>query len=234
MSDVSPTQGQESLAKPSVKAAPAHSYHSPILYSQFRGPFVYNETDEERKKREEDETKKSNFDKVREKAEREEAARKVAEAELEKFRQEKADREAKEKKAADEKLLQDKKFEELAAQREAEAKANADAAAAANKRADDLQAKVKAFEDQQEAELAEIVKAIPEDKRPPLDSVDPVSKRLQQAKYALSLISSAKPPIGGGLRPEKSTNARKEELLKKGINRLSPEENLELMEMSEA
>lgn len=236
MSDVSPTQGHESLAKPSVKAAQAHSYHSPILYSQFQGPFPMNmaETDEERKKREEDEAKQSNFKKVQMAREEAEALAKAEKARADEAERKLRDREAADKKAADEKLLQDKKFEELAAQREAEAKAKSDEAAAEKKRADDLQAKVKAFEDQQEAELAEIVKAIPADKMPPLDSTDPVAKRLQQAKYALSLISTSKPQIGAGVRPDKSSNARKDELLKKGLNRLSSEETLELMEMSEA
>src|SRR5687768_12550605 len=98
MSDaVSPGRGQDPIAAPSVNTAPALSTHRPSLFSQFRGPFLYNETDEERKKREEDEAKQSNFDKVRQKAEREEEARKAAEAERDVLRKEKQEREAAEK-----------------------------------------------------------------------------------------------------------------------------------------
>lgn len=82
--DVSPRPGHGALASHGVNA-PAP--FSPIT-SQFRGPFVYNETDEERKKREEDEAKQSNFRKVQE-------AREAAEAKAEKARADAAEQKVK-------------------------------------------------------------------------------------------------------------------------------------------
>lgn len=229
---VSPAQGQEPLA--AGVPASVHSPTSSILYSQFRGPFALNlaETEEEKKARE-DEEKKSNFKKVQEKAEREETARKKAEQERDALLKEKAEREAQEKKAAEAKLAEEKKFEELAQQKDAEAKAKGDEAAKEKARADALEQKVKAFEDQQEAELQEILKKIPDDKKPPLDASDPVSKRLQQAKYAFQLLN-LKPddPVGAGTRhkPDQSKKDRYQELLKKPFR--TPEESGELAELS--
>lgn len=233
---VSPAQGQEPLASPSVTKASDHSLHRsrPVLFSQFRGPFVYNmaETEEERLKREEaerkakeDEEKKSNFQKVKE-------AREAAEARATEAERKLKERVDADKKAAEEKLAAEKRFEELAQQREAEAaQARAEAAAEKAKR-EAAEAKVKEIEDQQEAELAELLKTIPEDKRPPLDASDPVAKRLAQVKYVISLLGSAKPekPIGGGIRnqPEGGPE-RKQQLLNKPT---SPTEAFELMGMS--
>lgn len=205
MPDVSPKQGHASLAAPGVTTAPAHSLHHssyrPTLFSQFRGPFLYNETDDERLKREEaerqakdDEEKKSNFKKVQEA--REAAEARAAEAEKKLREREEADR-----KAAEAKMAEEKRFEELAKQKEAEAADKAAEAAREKARADDLAAKVKAFEDQQEAELADILKGIPDEKKPPLDPSDPASKRLAQARYAQSLLDTGpKPPVGAGAR----------------------------------
>jgi hypothetical protein len=230
---VSPAQGHEPIASHVTAHAPSvHS--SPILFSQFRGPFPMNmsETEEERIARENKE-KQTNFDKVREKAEREEAARKVVEAERDKLLKEKADRDAADKAAADAKLKEQNDFKALADQKEAEAKAKSDEAAAEKARADGLQAKVKAFEDAQEAELAEILKTIPDDKKPrlALDTSKPVAERLELAKYAKSLI---KPdgPLGGGNRktPNPDKQSRLKELLAKP--RRTEEESAELAALS--
>ena len=213
--DVSPRQGHDALVPPNVIPASAPS-HLP-LFSQFKGPFVYNETDEERQKREEEEKKRTNFDKVREKAEREEAARKEAEAERDALRKEKADREAADRKAQEERLAQDKKWEELAAQREAEAKAEAEKARLANEKLTTAEKRLKEIEDAQEAELAELLKTFPEGKQPPLDAADPVAKRLQHAKYAKSLIATdPDDPVGVGAQGEKGKmQDRLKELIKK-------------------
>src|SRR5574343_550959 len=225
---VSPTQGQESLA--SHVTAPVPSDHSsrPILFSQFRGPFPMNmaETEEEKKKREDDE-KKSNFDKVREKAEREEKARKAAEAERDALLKDKQDREAKDKAAAETKLKEQQEFQKLAEQKEAEAKAKGDEAAKEKARAEAAEAKVKAFEDQQEAELKTIIESLPKDKLPPLDPSDPVSKRLSQAKYAQTLLETKKGPVGAGVRHDPKGGDRRKELREKSKKeQLSDEEAL--------
>jgi uncharacterized membrane protein YqiK len=238
MSDVSLKQGHASLVSPGVTAAPVLSTHSskPVLFSQFRGPFAFNmaETDEERQKREEaerqaneDEEKKSNFKKVQEA--REAAEARAAEAEKKLREREEADR-----KAAEAKLADEKKFEELAQQREAEAKAKADEAAREKARADAAEAKVKTFEDAQEAELVEILKGIPDEKKPPLDDTDPVSKRLAQAKYAKSLLESGKKPaVGAGVRKEVDASAqdRLTELTRKP--RRTPAETQEMLRLNE-
>lgn len=175
MPDVSPSQGHGSLAPLSVIQHPVpsshHSSKRPTLFSQFRGPFVFNETDEERQKREEeerkkveDEEKKSNFRKVQE-------AREAAEARAEEAERKLREREESDRKAEEAKLTEEKRFEELAKTKEAEANAKADEAAREKARADAAEAKVKAFEDQQEAELAEILKGIPEEKKPPLRAI---------------------------------------------------------------
>ena len=57
MSDVSPAQGHEPFALQSVIPTPAPYSHHPALFSQFRGPFIYKETDEECQKREEQQRK---------------------------------------------------------------------------------------------------------------------------------------------------------------------------------
>lgn len=236
--DVSPAQGHAPLAPSRVTRSPAPSPTGSMktLFSQFRGPFVYNETDEERRKREEEEQKKkddeqkqSNFRKVQE-------AREAAEARVKQLEEEKSQREEADRKAADAKLTEEKKFEELAKAKEAEAAAKGAEADAERKRADDLAAKVKAFEDQQEAELTELLKTIPDDKKPPLDQSDPVSKRIQQAKYAASLLGTKKPdPINGP--PRKQGDQTKEdrlaELKKKGYGRMTADEAMELAELSE-
>lgn len=245
MTDVSPKQGHASFVPPSVITAPAHSLHngSPILYSQYRGPHIYNmaETDDEKAKREEeerkakeDEEKRSNFDKVRLKAEREEEARKKAEAERDALLEEKRQREEAEKKAAEEKLAQEKRFEELAKQKEAEAAAKAAEAEAAAKRAEAAESKLKAIEEQQEKELTAILDTIPEDKRPPLDENDPVEKRLAQVKYAQSLLNvGPKPQVGAGARKGEGNGDRLKELLEAEKKRpLTQEETFELMSLS--
>lgn len=239
MTDVSPKQGHASLATPSVKTAPVpflhHSSH-PILISQFRGPHIYNmaETDEERLKREEeerkakeDEEKKSNFKKVQE-------AREAAEARAAEAEKKLREREEADKKAEEEKLRQNSQFEQLAKDKEAEAQAKTDEAAREKARADAAEAKVKAFEDQQEAELVEILKGIPEDKKPPLDDSDPVSKRLAQARYAQSLLDSGpKPPVGGGHRKGGGNADRLKELREAEKTRLLTEdETWEMMSLS--
>jgi len=239
---VSLSQGQDSIATPSVKAAHVPSIHSSTLFSQYRGPHIYNETEEARKEREEaerkkkeDDDKRSNFDKVRERAEREEAARKEAEAKLAALEQEKRDREAADRKAAEAKLEEEKQFETLAKQREAEAKQKTEEAATERARADAAEAKVKAFEDAQEAELTGLLETIPEEKRPPLDPTDAVSKRLQQVKYAKSLIDEKtppKPPVGG--QPPKGAKADAQTRLSELQAKANPtaDEVFEMMELA--
>lgn len=234
-SGVSPAQGYEPIAKPSVTAAPVHSLHRsrPVLFSQYRGPLAFNmaETDEERKARE-DKEKQTNFDKVREKAEREEEARKKAEARAEEAEKKLKEREAKEKQAEEDKLKQNQEFEKLAKDKEAEANAKAEEAQREKSRADALEAKVKAFEDEQQKELDALLKDIPEEKHPPLDPADPVAKRLSQVKHVKSLLDAEnpKPPIGTRPHNNTETSDRREELKKKNLNSLTPEESLELLE----
>lgn len=232
---VSPTQGHESIASHVTASVPSIHSSRPILFSQYRGPHIYNmaETEEEKKKRE-DEEKQSNFKKVKEKAEREEEARKKAEAERDALLKEKATREEADRKAADAKLLQEKKFEELAAQKDTEAKAKEAEAAKEKARADSAEAKVKAFEDQQEAELKAILELLPKDKLPPLDPADPISKRLAHAKYAQGLLSSGKKgQVGAGVKNDPKGTDRRTELREKSKKvPLSPEEAMELVELS--
>ncbi len=207
---VSPTQGNESLATPSVKTASAHSVHGsiPRLYSQYRGPVILNmadggaddeeilDTDDEATKK-----RKSNFKKVKEAREREKKRADDAEAEAAALRQEKAEREAADKAAADAKLAEQGKLKELADAKQKEAEEKAADAAREKARADAAEAEVKTFRDAQEAELQELLKTIPQDKQPPLDASDSVVKRLQQVKYAKSLLDTgAKPPVGGGAK----------------------------------
>ena len=96
------------------------------------------------------------------------------------------------------------------------------------------EAKVKAFEDQQEAELKTILESLPKDKLPPLDSADPISKRLQQAKYAQSLlIAGKKGQIGAGVKHDPKGADRRTELREKSKKEpLSEEEAMELVELS--
>lgn len=238
MSDrVSPDLGYGPLASPGVKMAPAPFAHSsiPILSSQFRGPFVYNETDEERKKRE-DEEKSSNFDKVRQKAEREEAARKKAEDERDALLKEKADREAADKKAAEEKLTADKKFEDLAKKKEAEAEAKAAEAAAEKARADKAEEELNKFREAQEKELASLLESIPEDKRPPLTDSMSVTDKLTHVKYVKTLLDSQTPADGVGKPPFKQDGKKGDRLKElQGFMKTRPlteEENLEYIELS--
>lgn len=232
---VSPAQGHEPIARQSVIPAPVHSIHrSTPLTSRYSGLLAYNmaETPEEKAAREEkerkekeDAEKQDNFKKVKD-------AREKAEKERDEALKKLKEREDADRKAAEQKLADEKKFEELAKTKEAEANKAKEEAAAEKKRADELSAKVKAHEDEQEKELAEIMKAIPDDKKPELDPADPVAKRLKQAKHVLSLISTEKPPIGGGARNNPNAATRKEELLKKGLNALTAEESMELMELT--
>src|SRR5207248_3245371 len=128
------------------------------------------------------------------------------------------DREEADKKAAEAKLAEEGKLKELADAKTKEAEAKSAEAAAEKKRADDLAVKVKAFEDQQEAELLEVLKDIPEDQKPPLDATDPASKRLQQAKHTRQLLGLKQDdPVGAGARHknELGKKSRYQELLKK-------------------
>lgn len=229
---VSPVQGHEPIAGRASQRHPILSSIAPYLTSQYRGLLAFNmaETPEEKAAREakeakekEDNDKKDNFKKVKEKAE-------SLEAERDQLLKEKKEREEADRKAAEKKLADEKQFEELAKTKDAEATKAKEEAAAEKKRADDLQAKVKEHDDEQEAELVEILKTIPEDKKPPLDPADPVAKRLKQAKHVQSLLSEGKPPIGGGARNDKKGTERLEELKKKDKNRLTADEAMELME----
>lgn len=234
---VSPTQGHESIATPSVNTAPALYTHSsrPVLFSQYKGPRIYNmaETDEERQKREEaerkakeDEEKRSNFQKVKE-------AREKAEAERDALLKEKAEREAADKKALEDKLAAENKFEELAASREKEANDAKAEAAAARAEADQAKAKLKEIEEKQEEELKTLLASIPEDKRPPLDATDHVSKRLSQVRYVLTLLGKEPKPAVGTTPsrgdPSGDKAARLKEL--KAKPHLTTDESFEMLEL---
>jgi len=206
---VSPPQGKEALDPQNVNSAPDPSS---------------NGSDDE---------KRSNFKKVKDRAEREEEGRKKAEAERDTLLKEKADREAADKVAQEKKLAEEKRYQELAEKKQAEAEAATKALEDEKRKSQELQAQVKAIEDQQEAELTKLLEEIPEDKRPPLDTSDPVKKRLEQVKYAHSLLASPKSPVGAGARNTTSAAAsRKEELLKKNVNLLTKAETAELMGMT--
>lgn len=150
---------------------------------------------------------------------------------------EEADRLRKEKQEAEEANLREKEdFKTLAEQKDAEAKAKAQEAEEARKRADDVEAKLKKIEEQQEAELKELLTTIPADKQPPLDPADPVEKRLQQVRYAASLLGSKKPDhINGPPRKQgdQTRDERKAELEKKKPSERTAEEDLELAELGE-
>lgn len=234
---VSPTQGQESIATPSVTTAPVLSTHRsrPVLFSRYSGPLIYNmaETDEERIKREEDERKKkdeedkkSNFKKVQEA--REAAETRAAEAERKLKEREDAD-----KKAADAKLLEDKKYEELAVQREKEATDAKAEAEAAKAEANAAKAKLKEVEDQQETEFNALLETIPEDKRPPLDATDSVAKRLSQVRYVLTLLGKEPKPPVGHTPPKGDPSGDKASRIKelKAKPYLSSDESFEMLEL---
>lgn len=238
MTDVSQGQGHGSLAAPSVTTAHAHSVHHskrPILFSQFRGPPVLNmaETEEERLKREEDEKNQSNFKKVQEAREREAEARKKAEAERDTLLKEKEEREERDRKAEEQKLADEKRFEELAKQKEAEAKAKADEAAAERTKRESAEAELAEFKKAQQDELDALLKQIPEEKRPPLSDSMTVPDRLKIVRHTMSMLGQVKPPVGAGFTPPPKEGNRRSELLKKGINNLSPDEALELAGLSE-
>jgi hypothetical protein len=238
MTDVSLKQGHASLVPPNVTTAPAlsphHSSKRPTLFSQFRGPFVFNETDEERLKREEDERKKkedeekkSNFQKVKE-------AREKAEAERDALLKEKAEREAADKKAAEAKLSEEKKFEELANQREKEVADAKAETAAAKAEADKANARLKEIADQQEKDLTALLDTIPEDKRPPLDPSDPVEKRLKQVQYAHTFLGTEpKPAVGAGARKGDGDSKDRIKALNDAqkIRHLTDEEAFEMMSL---
>jgi|GEM_PF-5685534 len=239
MSDVSLTPGHESIAKPSVTAAIAPSRHSssPILFSQYRGPHIFNmaETDEERKKREEDERKKaeddekkSNFQKVKEAREEAEKRATAAEAKLKEI-------EDAEKKKQEQELKDKEQFKTLADQKEKEASEEKAKADAATKRAEDAEAKLQKIAEEQEKELTALLETIPKEKQPPLDPTDPVEKRLSHVKYAATLLNIPKPPVGAPLpKTQLDSKTRLQELLDIQKKRpLTEEESEEMMSLGE-
>lgn len=246
---VSLRRGHDALERCGVTAAPAPSTHGsskvPLLYSQFRGPFVFNETEEERKKREEEERKKkeeedehkrTNFDRVREKAEREEAARKRAEEERDALRKEKEEREAAERKRKDEELAQQGKEKELREQREKELEEERRKAEAEKARADTAQKELDEFRKAQQEELDALLKEVPEADRPPLDESMTVAAKIKLLKYAKQQIESKKGKrIGGGARHDPNDKgAAKEEILHKMKEGKDTEQDaLELMGTAE-
>jgi flagellar biosynthesis GTPase FlhF len=236
MSVVSPAPGHEPFALVSgVTATEAPSAHRsntrPALYSQYRGPFVFNETEEERLKREkeeEDKKKQTNFDKVREKAEREEAARKEAEARAAEAERKLREREEADKKAAEAKLAAEKRFQELAQQKEVEAKQKADEAEAERKKREEVEKELAEFKKAQEEELNALLNEIPQDKRPPLDDSMTVPQKLKIVKHTMEMLGTPKPPVGHPQNKQGDKTTRKAELLKKGFNNLTSDEALEL------
>jgi seryl-tRNA synthetase len=213
--DVSPRQGHDALVSPNVIPASAPSHLT--LFSQYRGPHIYNmaEGDPDDK----DPEKQDNMRKLKERAEREEKARKEVEAENERLRKEKAERDEADRKAQEAKLQEEKKWEELAAQREAEAKKAADEAAAERKLREEREAELNEFKAAQQKELDDLLAALPDavKKDLPIDESMTVPQKLRIVKHAQA-SRGPKPPVGGGFRhggDSKTDQERYKELLKK-------------------
>lgn len=185
--------------------------------------------DEETKKR------KSNFKRVKEAREKEKDRADAAEAEAAKLRKEKEERDEADRLAGLKKLEEEGNLKALADAKQKEAEEKGAEAAREKDRADKAEARAKEYEDAQEEELKGLLEQIPEEKRPPLDPADPVSKRLKQVKHAMSLLESGpKPAVGGGVRKGQEQADRLAELKKKNFNQLTEDEAAELVELQNA